>query len=128
MQCRSFASARSVRGLVAQWDRDQAMKTRMLKISPIVRNSGFAAALASIAGLAATQLMAAPGVWNSLSVPIGAPVRNTRLHQQPRPDSAPASITGEAVQLDGTIESWPARQPRPISAAPKWAGLERPAM
>ncbi|HEY4260734.1 MAG TPA: hypothetical protein VGM98_11265 [Schlesneria sp.] len=104
------------------------MKTRMPKISPIVQNSGFAAALTFIAGLAATQLMAAPGVWNSLSVPIGAPIRNTRLHQQPRPDSAPASITGEAVQLDGTIEPWPARQPRPISAAPKWAGLERSAM
>jgi hypothetical protein len=104
------------------------MKTRTLSIKSTLRNTGFAAALASIGGLAATQLMAASGVWSSLNVPIGAPVRNTRLHQQPKPISAPASITGEAVQLDGTIESWPARQPRPISAAPKWAGLERPAM
>lgn len=104
------------------------MKTPMLKISPIVRNRGFASALTFIAGLAATQLIAAPGEWHSLSVPLGAPVRNTRLHQQPRPISAPASVTGEAVQLEGRIEPWPARQPRPISAAPKWGGLERPTM
>ena len=104
------------------------MRIRIPSISSTLRNIGVAGALASIAGVAASQLMAAQGVWNSRSVPIGAPVRNTRLHQQPRPASAPASITGEAVQFDGTIESWPAHQPRPISAAPKWAGLERPAM
>lgn len=87
-----------------------------------------AATVPVLAGVAATRLKAATGEWRSLTVSAGAPVRNTRLHQQPRPESAPVSINGEGVELLGTIEAWPARQPRPISAAPKWTGAERPAL
>jgi hypothetical protein len=48
------------------------------------------------------------------------PARNQRLHQQPRPASAPTAPGGYAVELTGTIEPFPIpRQPRPASAAPR---------
>lgn len=96
--------------------------------TPTIRTIALVVAIATVGGIVISELKAATGEWTSLTVPIGAPIRNTRLHQQPRPVSAPAAVTGDAVQLIGTIESWPVRQPRPISASPKWSGTERPQM
>lgn len=64
--------------------------------------------------------IAGTGEWSTAPGSKAQPTRNMRLRQQPLPPSAPVSAVGNAVELTGTIESWPAaRQPRPVSAAPK---------
>jgi len=71
-----------------------------------------------ILGRTAWQASAAgPGEWTTdVHAPI--PLKNTRLRQQPRPESAPVCRAGNAVELAGSIEAPPPPQPRPLSAAP----------
>lgn len=75
----------------------------------------------SITIAAIGQSVASQGEWISLSrSETDAPIRNSRLNQQPRPVSAPVTCNGDPARLTGEIEPWPApRQPRPLSAAPK---------
>lgn len=73
-----------------------------------------------ILGRTAWQAAAAgPGEWSTeASASSLVPLKNTRLRQQPRPESAPVCRAGNAVELTGAIEAPPPPQPRPLSAAP----------
>ncbi|MFO1044747.1 MAG: hypothetical protein U0941_23490 [Planctomycetaceae bacterium] len=78
---------------------------------------------ATFAAVSVHQAAATTDGWVSTSAVLGSkPARTVRI-QQPRPESAPTAPDGYAVELTGTIEFSPIpRQPRPLSAAPRWYG------
>ncbi len=105
------------------------MSLQYLTVGSMFRRIAIAVAVmtAFVASLSIQQAVATTDGWISTSAAVGSkPARTVRI-QQPRPESAPTAPDGYAVELTGTIEFSPIpRQPRPLSAAPRWFGDQGP--
>ncbi len=99
------------------------MSLQNLIFGSLIRRIAIAGAVitACIASVSVQQAVATTDGWISTSATLGSkPSRTVRIHQ-PRPESAPTAPDGYAVELTGTIEFSPIpRQPRPLTAAPRW--------